>query len=139
MSGVTRLEAEAVTLITNIQDQLKAGKGFEELAQKYSELGDKTKGGDLGILYEGIQGVDTAVLNTALTMNNDQVSSNPVKTRGGYFFLQTTSTSDEHASSEDAGYMDASRVYREEKAQMLIPEAIVGLLKKSRVVYYLHS
>lgn len=139
VSGVTRSEAGAVTLITNIQDQLKEGKSFGELAQKYSELGDKTKGGDLGILYEGIQGVDTAVLNTALAMNNDQVSSNPVKTRDGYFLLQITSTSDKHTGSEDAGYMDASRVYREEKAQMLIPEAIVGLLKKSRVVYYLHS
>lgn len=138
-SGTMGADVEAMKLITDIQNQLKAGMGFEELAQKYSELGDKSKGGDLGILYEGMQGMDTAILNTALAMKNGQVSSDPGRTHDEYFFLQITSTSDKHASNEDAAYAKAFTACREQKAQMLIPQVIVDLIKKSKVVYYMHS
>ena len=139
VSGTTRGEAEAQALMANIQDQLKAGKSFDELAGKYSEVGDKGKAGDLGILYEGMRGMDTAILNSALAMTNGQASSEPGKTRDGYFLLRIISTSDNHPGDEDAAYRDASLAYREAKARMLAPEAIVGLIKKSKVVYYVHS
>jgi parvulin-like peptidyl-prolyl isomerase len=138
-SGATRTDADARTLVANIQAQLKAGKSFEELANKYSELGDKTRGGDLGILHEDMKGMDTAILKAALAMKNGEVSLFPVKTQNGYFLLQVTSDSDKHPDNEDAVYTDAAIVCQEEKAQRLIPEAIVTLLKKSKVVYYVHS
>ena len=138
-SGTMRTEAEAKTLIANIQNQLQAGKSFEELAGKYSEIKDKNQGGDIGILYEGMQGMDTAILNTALAMKKDEISSAPVKTYGGYFLLQVISTSDNHASGEDAAYAEAFATCKEQKAQPLIPQAIVDLIKKSKVIYYVHS
>jgi parvulin-like peptidyl-prolyl isomerase len=138
-SGTMRTDADANNLITNIQNQLKAGKSFEELAGQYSEIKDKNKGGDIGILYEGMQGMDTAILNTALTMKKNEISSAPVKTYGGYFLLQVISTSDNHASGEDAAYAEAFATCKEQKAQPLIPQAIVDLIKKSKVIYYVHS
>lgn len=126
-------------MIADIQNQLKAGKSFEELAGQYSEISDKNNNGDIGILYEGMQGMDTAILNTALTMKKDEISSTPVKTYGGYFLLQIVSTSDNHASGEDTAYAEALATCQEQKAQPLIPQAIVDLIKKSKVVYYVHS
>jgi parvulin-like peptidyl-prolyl isomerase len=137
--GTTGADAETKKLITDIQNQLKAGMDFEELAKKYSEPGDRSKGGDLGILYEGMQGMDTAILNTALAMKNGEITSDPGKTQDEYFFLQITSTSDNHASNEDAAYAKALTACQEQKAQMLIPQVIVDLIKKSKVVYYEHS
>ena len=72
-------------------------------------------------------------------MSKGEISPNPVKTYNGYFLLQAISTSDSHASDEDAVYAEAVAIYQEQKAQSLIPEAIVGLIKKSKVVYYVHS
>ena len=137
-SGPMLADARARASMANIQAQLKAGKSFEELAGKYSAPGDKSRG-DLGILYEDMRGMDTAMLNSALAMKTGEVSSEPGKTRDGYFLLQIISTSADHADSEAAAYQDASGVYREAKAQMLVPKEIVGLLKKSKVVYYVHS
>jgi parvulin-like peptidyl-prolyl isomerase len=134
-----RADADAQASIAKIQEQLRAGTSFAELAEKYSEPADKGRAGDLGILYEDMRGMDTAILNTALAMKNGEVSAEPGKTRDGYFLVQIISTSDRHASSEDAAYEEASTAYREAKAQRLIPEAIVRLLKNSKVVYYVHS
>jgi foldase protein PrsA len=136
-SGAAHADAAAHSLITEVQAQLKAGKSFEKLAKEYpAEQGGE---GDLGILYEGKQGMDTAILNSALTMKGGEVSSEPGKTREGYFLLQIISTSDRHGADEESGYANALRAYREAKAQTLVPEAIVSLLKKSKVVYYVHS
>jgi parvulin-like peptidyl-prolyl isomerase len=138
-SGMKRTDVEARALIMKIQDQLKAGKSFEEMAKQYSEIVGADESGDMGILYEGRQGMDTAILNTALAMEKGGISPDPVKTNNGYFLLQAISTSDTHASDEDAAYAEALATCREQKAQSLIPQAIVELIKKSKVVYYVHS
>lgn len=138
-SHTTGADAEARKLIIDIQNQLKAGKSFEELTRQYSDPNDKSKGGDFGILYEGMHDMDTTILNTALAMKKGEITPEPKRIRGGCFFLQIISTSDDHASDEDEAYMTALAAYREEKTQMLIPQAIVNLLKKSKVVYYVHS
>jgi parvulin-like peptidyl-prolyl isomerase len=134
----TQADADARTAVANIEAQLRAGKSFENLAQEYSAPGDKSAG-DLGILYEDMRGMDTAILNTALAMSAGDVSTVPGKTRDGYFLLKIISTSGQHDPGEDAAYRAAVTSYREAKAQMLVPKAIVGLIKKSRVVYYVHS
>jgi parvulin-like peptidyl-prolyl isomerase len=86
-----------------------------------------------------MHGMDTAILNAALAMKNGEITPDPGQTRGGYFFLQILSTSDHHPNDEDAAYTDAFTAYREEKTQMLAPKAVVNLLKKSKVVYFVHS
>ena len=134
-----RTDAEAQKLIGDIQAQLEAGKNFEELAKQYSETGDAGNAGDIGILYEGRQAIDTAILNTALAMKPGEINPAPVQAHDGYCLLQAISTSDNHASDEAAAYAEALATYKEQEAQPLIPQAIVDLLKKSRVAFYLHS
>ena len=138
-SGTRRSADAARTLIATIQDQLKAGRKFEELARQYSEVGNQSDPGDIGILYAGMQNMDTAILHTALAMKTGEVSPSPVQTYGGYFLLQCISTSDNHSSDEDEVYARAFVVRQEQEAQPLIPQAIVALIKKSKVVYYVHS
>ncbi|HEX4263164.1 MAG TPA: peptidylprolyl isomerase [Verrucomicrobiae bacterium] len=135
--GAAHADAAARSLMAQVQAQIKAGKNFEELAKE--NPAEQGREGDLGILYEGKQGMDTAILNSALAMKRGEVSSEPGKTRDGYFLLQIISTSDQHGVDEESNYANASKEYREAKAQTLVPEAIVGLLKKSKVVYYVHS
>jgi parvulin-like peptidyl-prolyl isomerase len=138
-SGATHAEAAARAQMAEVQEQLKAGKNFAELAKRYSTESGQGRDGDLGILYEGMRGMDTAILNAALAMKSGQVSSEPGQTRDGYFLVEVVSTSDQHSAGEDSAYATAFSAYRDAKAQTLIPEAIVGLLKKSKVVYYVHS
>lgn len=138
-SGVVHADAAAHSQMADIQEQLKAGKSFENLAQEHPFESGQGHGGDLGILYEGMRGMDTAILNTALAMKSGAVSSEPGKTRDGYFLVQVISTGEQHGSQEEKAYADAFNSYREAKAPTLVPEAIVGLLKKSKVVYYVHS
>jgi hypothetical protein len=109
------------------------------MAGQHSEINSATRDGDIGLLYEGRQGTDTAMLNTALAMNKGEMSPNPVKTYNGYFLLQAISTGECHPSEEDTAYAEAMANYREQRAQSLIPQAIVDLIKKSKVVYYVHS
>jgi foldase protein PrsA len=138
-SGAKRTEADAKALLMNIQNQLKAGKSFAELAKRYSEITGTDSDGDMGVLYEGRQGIDTTILNTALAMDKGGITPAPVKTLAGYFLLQIISTDDSHASDEDAAYAQALTTCLEQKAQSLIPQAIVDLIKKSKVIYYVHS
>jgi len=137
--GGKRTDVQAKALIMTIQDQIKAGNSFAEMARQYSETSGAAGDGDIGVLYEGKQGTDTAILNAALVMSKGEISPNPVKTYNGYFLLQAISTSDNHASDEDAAYAEAVAIYQEQKAQSLIPQAVVDLIKKSKVVYYVHS
>jgi parvulin-like peptidyl-prolyl isomerase len=138
-TGAAHADTVARAQMAGVQEQLKAGKNFSELAKKYSAESGQGKDGDWGILYEGMRGMDTPILNAALAMKSGQVSAEPGKTRDGYFLIEIISTSDQHDDAEDSAYANAFSVYREAKAQTLVPETIVGLLKKSKVVYYVHS
>jgi len=131
--------AEAQKLITDIQNQLKAGKSFEELTKQYSDPSGKSTGKDFGILYEGMREIEPTILNTALPMKKDEITPEPKHILGGHFFLQVISTSDSHSRDEDAAYAAAFTAYGEENSQPLIYQAIVNLLKKSKVFYYVHS
>jgi parvulin-like peptidyl-prolyl isomerase len=137
--GMKRTDAEAGALIMKIRDRLRAGESFGTLAKQYSEIAGVDGVGDVGILYLGRQAADTAIVNAALTMKRGEVSPDPVKTYNGYFLLQVISTGDAHGSDETAAYAKAAATCQEQKAQMLIPQVIVELIKKSKVVYYMHS
>jgi foldase protein PrsA len=136
-SGPTRSETEAKALLVDIQNQVRAGKDFEELATQFSEIGNQ--GGDVGILYEGMHNMDTSVLNLALAMKKGEMSPEPIKANDAYFILQAISTNEDHDRAEDAAYAAALASCREQKAQPMIPQAIISLIKKSKVVYYVHS
>jgi parvulin-like peptidyl-prolyl isomerase len=139
MSGTKRTDEEAKTLIADIQNKLKGGTNFVELAKQYSETGDQATNGDVGIIYENKRGIEPVLLNAVLAMKPGEITPAPIKAHNGYFLVQAMSTSDNHAGDEDAAYAKALAAYKEQKAQPLISQAIADLIKKSKVVYYIHS
>ncbi len=138
-SDVGRADRDAKARIVAIQDQLKAGKRFEDLAVQYCAPDDPGESGDMGIIFPAKAGTDTAILNAAVVMKKGEISSQPIKTGGGYALLQAVSDSDSHTRDEDAAYAKALAAYRNMEAQRLVPQIIVALIKKSNVTYYVHS
>ena len=138
-SDIERADRDAKARIIAIQEQLKTGKSFEDLAAEYCSQDDPSKSGDMGIIFPAKPGMDTGIVNAALAMKKGEISSQPIKTSSGYALLQAISDSDGHPIGEDAAYAKALSEYRSMEARRLIPQIIVGLIKKSIVTYYLHS
>jgi hypothetical protein len=138
-SDVDRADHDAQAQIIAIQDQLKAGKRFEDLATQYCDPDDPSKSGDMGIIFPGMPGMDTAIVNAAVGMKKGEISSQPIKTGNGYALLRAISDSDSHTGDENAAYAKAVEMYRSMEAQRLVPQIIVDLIKKSNVTYYVHS
>lgn len=138
-SDTERADRDAKARIIAIQNELKAGKSFEDLAVLYCAPDDPSKSGDMGILFPAKPGMDTGIVNAALALKNGEISSQPVKTSSGYALLQFISDSDNHPSGEDAAYVKTQAEYRSMESRRLIPKMIVNLIKESKVTYYVHS
>jgi parvulin-like peptidyl-prolyl isomerase len=138
-SDVERADRDAQARIFAIQDQLKTGKRFEDLAARYCDREDPGKNGDMGILYPAKPGTDTAIVNAAIIMKKGDVSSRPIKAGSGFALLQALSDSDGHSRDEDSAYARALAAYRSMEAQRLIVPIVIDLIKKSNVTYYVHS
>jgi len=134
-----RTEAEALALIKQIQDQLKQGKDFGDLATQYSEASPKSDKGDIGMLWAGMNDMETSMLDAGLSLDKGSVTPDPVKLIDAYCLVQVVSTSSDHPRSEDQDYAAALAAYREQRAPMLEPAEIVNLIKKAKVVYYIHA
>jgi len=137
--GESDADRAAKAKIIAIQNELKAGKRFDDLAAQYSMPEDPSESGDIGIIYPYMRGMDTDVANAAGAMKKGEISSQPIRTYNGYALLEAISDSDDHASDEDAAYAKAQAAYRSMKAQQLSRQIIVSLIKKSNVVYYVHA
>ncbi len=82
-----QLKDEAKKKITNIQEQLKSGKAFGELAKQYSDDTLSAKqGGDLGWISKGM--TDAAFEQKLFTMNKKGDVSDVVETTFGYHIIQ---------------------------------------------------
>jgi parvulin-like peptidyl-prolyl isomerase len=138
-SDVDRADRAAMARISTIQEQLKAGKLFEDLAAQYCVPDDPSKSGDMGVVFPNNPDLDTAIVNAATTMKKGEISSTPVKTYSGYALLQIISDSDNHPGGEDAAYARALSSYRSMEAQKLVSQTVMDLVKKSNVIYYVHS
>jgi len=138
LTGTQTTEAQAQTTVLSVRRQLKEGKSFATLAGQYSDIG-KDRGGDFGVLYDGIRDIDTAVLQAALALHKGETVSEPVKANGGYCLVQAISTSDDHPADEDVTYAAAERTYKEQRAQYLVGQGIVDLIARSKVEYFLHD
>lgn len=134
-----RTEAEAQVLIGKIQDQIKQGKDFGALASEYSEATPKTDNGDVGMLWDGINNVETPLVDTGLSLNKGGISASPIKLINAYCLEQTISTSDDHPNTEDAAYAAAVARYKDQRSPNLEPAEIIKLIKESKVTYYVHA
>lgn len=138
-SDTERADRSAQARIIAIQEQLKAGKRFEDLAAQHRNTNDPSENGDMGVIFPGKPGTDTAIVNAAVAMKKGEISSQPVKTGAGYALLEVLSDSDDHTRDEDTTYAKALAAYQSMEAQRLISQIIVDLIKKSHVTYYVHS
>jgi parvulin-like peptidyl-prolyl isomerase len=138
-SDVDRADRDARARIIAIQEQLKAGKLFEDLAAQYCVADDPSKSGDMGIVFEAMPNVDTAIVNAAMGLKKGETTPQPVKTVNGYVLVEAISASDDHATGEDDAYSKALAGYQQLEAHQLISQMILSLIKKSNVTYYVHS
>ena len=81
----TRTEEEAKTLADSLEDQLKGGKAFEDLAKDYSEGSEAKEGGDMGWMERGqlLGEIDTKVFS----LNEGEITS-PIKSSLGYHIFK---------------------------------------------------
>ena len=70
-----------------VQEELKAGANFSELARKYSTCPSGKRGGDLGQFGRGQMIKEFEVVAFALKPGQD---SDPVKTKFGYHLIKRT-------------------------------------------------
>ena len=119
-------KTEARKKIEEVQQKLKDGGDFAELAKEYSEGPSKTKGGDLGYFSRGqmVKPFETA----ALALKPNEVSD-VVETRFGYHIIKVFDTKPE----ETRAYADAkSEIIQRMKQEKIQKEAVqyVDKLKK---------
>ena len=114
----TRSDAEALRRAQDIENKLKAGVPFEDLARKYSEdPGTKDKGGDLGWVSQKT-GFVHEFMAALIPMTKGQVSA-PVKSSFGYHIIKVDDTrtnlpKDINKPGKKAQYLE--RVHRSARA-----------------------
>ena len=137
--NIARSQHAALILINKLKSQIGAGAPFNTIVAKYAEGDSKAKHGDFGILYPGMQNIDTALLDAGLSLKRGQMTAVPVKTNSGYYIVQAVSTNIDHPKSEYAAYSAASKAYKNNAAQMFVPVKIQSLLSQSQIKYYVHA
>lgn len=90
--ATSQQQGAAMDKIKKAQADIKAGKGFAELAKKYSEGPSAPKGGDLGFFGQGQ--MVKPFEETAFKLKKGQVSA-PVRTRFGLHLIKVTDRREE--------------------------------------------
>jgi len=114
-TGEANASASAEKTITEIQDKLKAGEAFEELAKTYSkDPGSADSGGDLGTFEQGmmVPEFDEAVF----ALQEGQVSE-PVKTEFGYHLIKLVKIIPKQAQPLEAVKAEVTQMYQMQEAE----------------------
>ncbi len=132
-------DEDAQKLIGKAQDELKAGKSWDDVCKKYSEdPSNKDTGGDLHIIGTGMTQIDPTFLQAALSLKAGEITPAPVKSVFGYHLIKVDSTSAAPASAEEkVAYAAALQTARDAQFKQIIPAYIQALRAKGNVVNYL--
>jgi parvulin-like peptidyl-prolyl isomerase len=118
-------KSEALKKIKKIQQELKAGADFGDLAKKYSEdPGSASRGGDLGYFSKGDMVPEFE--KVAFSMNVGQVSD-PVLTDFGYHLIKVEEKRSGRKLSYDDVKNDLKELLYQKAAQQRYEEWIKGL------------
>lgn len=72
--------------VDDLIKKLQSGVEFTELARKFSTCPSAPAGGDLGVLRLGQADIDFE--EAALALNENEITTRPVRTRFGYHLIQ---------------------------------------------------
>lgn len=130
-------DAQALAIIAQAQAELKAGKSFGAVADKYTEdPSGKGKGGDLGLI-DATTPFDPNFLKAALALKPGGVTPIPVKSTYGYHLIKIDSSSAAPLPSDRKLYADAAAKDRRQQVQQAIGPYVQGLRSRATVVDYL--
>jgi peptidyl-prolyl cis-trans isomerase SurA len=77
-------DAEVLKTAQSVEEQLKAGGNFGQIARQFSQSPSAASGGDMGLVHEGQLAPE---LNTELTKMTVNTISPPIRSIGGYYIL----------------------------------------------------
>lgn len=140
-------QSEAKAIIDKIQEGLKAGKKFEDLAKTYSDdTGSKDEGGDIGIITDvpgaannvlaRMSSVQPALLEAVFALKSGEVTRAPITTEFGYLFIKAISTKADQNTSEKDLYNEAESKSRELQFEKVAPEYVQAQREKANVQIY---
>lgn len=136
---IKHTQAQAEALIGQIQDQLAQGADFGDLAAQYSDVGYPRDRGDIGVLFPGMPGMDTYILDAGLALGAGQTSPKYFQTNDSYFIVRAISTSHTHLPDEDGLYDASLRAYSEIQARMMAQDYVTNLVKKAKITYFIDA
>jgi foldase protein PrsA len=94
-----RSEADAQKRMQEVQDKLKAGAKWDDLAKEYSDdMSNKDRGGDLGFFKRGQ--MVKAFEDAAFSMKKDEITPTPVKTTFGLHLIQVVEIKNDPVTPE---------------------------------------
>ncbi|WP_119321770.1 peptidylprolyl isomerase [Capsulimonas corticalis] len=133
-------ESEARAIIAEIQNGLKSGRTFEDLARRYSEdPASRKAGGDLGVIRQYKLPFGVKVLAAAQSLKPGEITATPVQSDYGFHLLKAVSTSSSHPQSENELYVAEQKAFEAAEIQMFLRGYLKSLRGKHQVVNYLSS
>lgn len=130
-------DPDALSVVRQIQAQLKAGNSFSDLAARYSEDPlTRSLGGDLGIIWNGTDGFNNALWPSVEHLQAGQVTRAPVKIPIGYILAQVVSVSAEAPPSDRAMYSARAAQYRQNELNRGIKQLLDQLHAQAIITRY---
>jgi len=131
-------DAEALAVVAKAQAELKAGAGFVDVANKYTEdPSGKGNGGDLPGVVDASTPFDPVFLKAALALKPGEVTPTPVKSQFGYHLIKVDSTSAAPTPADAKRFADAAAAARTQQITQAIPPYVQALRSRAKIVDYL--
>lgn len=114
-------EAEALKVISTIQQRLELGEDFSALAKEFShDAGSASDGGDLGYFQQNVMDPEFDQAVFSLSAIGD--ISDSVKTEFGYHLIKLTDIKQPEGKSFEDAHDDVEKMYRYRQAEDLFYE-----------------
>ncbi len=127
------IKNEAKSKITDIENQLKQGADFAELAKKYSEdTASAPNGGDIGFISKGQTVAEFE--NAAFSLNVGEVSQ-IVETYYGYHLIKVTEKKDSYIKTFDEVKDTIKSYLLNNKKMQMWQDFIYSLIGKAEIIY----
>jgi parvulin-like peptidyl-prolyl isomerase len=131
-------ESDARAIVAKIQEGLRNGGTFEDLARRYSEdPASRKAGGDLGIIQQSNCAFGPNVLAAAQALKPGEVTAIPVKSDYGFHLIKAVSTRSSHPQAENGVYAAAQKSFEEAEIQMFLSGYLKSMRGKHQIVNYL--